>query len=256
MGSVMSEDVIRGNYLNTKGRGGRESGKRKRSKHEHRHVPTQDEGEEKEKIEKRRRLNEIVKDHLDDNGTVYDRPNAQGILKRRRNAWLMSSALVGDSSQGVPFSSSSSSLPLPSEKTSEDSEDSDDHEPGNEGKKNLTPVQALSLQSNKNMPARCTPRKPESSSSVLTTPTSPAIYTPKPLRFVGPRPRQFTDRVMPRILPTFAPTTDPNSLVDNSSGKKTKAVKDTGDTQREKSSMSEYHSDQGLSKTPIPGPEP
>ncbi|OTA69028.1 hypothetical protein K449DRAFT_83704 [Hypoxylon sp. EC38] len=218
-------------------------------------LPSQTEGEEKDRIERRRRLNELVKDHLDDNGTVYDRPNAQGILKRHRNAWLMSGALAGDSSQGS--SSSLPSLPLPGEKANEDSKDYDDHEPEDAVKKGLTPVQASDLRGNKNMPAPYTPPQQKSSSSVLTSPTSPAIYTSKPLRFAGPRPQQFTDRVMPSILPTFAPTgLAPTSLVDNPSEKNTKGVKVTGDTRDEKSSTSEYHSDHSLSKTRIPAPEP
>ncbi|KAI0842851.1 hypothetical protein F5Y06DRAFT_304509 [Hypoxylon sp. FL0890] len=84
-----------------------------------------DEG--RKRFKQHRRLSEIVRDHLEDNGTVYDRPNAQDILRRHRSAWLMSSPLISDHSKishGTPSNSPSSlsSLSIPSggEETSED----------------------------------------------------------------------------------------------------------------------------------------
>ncbi|KAI1412597.1 hypothetical protein F5Y13DRAFT_190192 [Hypoxylon sp. FL1857] len=171
---------------------------------------------EEERLEQRRRLDGIVKDYLDDSGVVYDRPDAQDIMRRHQGAWLMSGALISNPSQ---------------------------------------------------ISQGIRPRKSEElSSSALTNPTTPAFRTmriqrqpmasPGPLQFAGPQPQQFSDRFMPRILPTFAPTTSNPSGLTSGSSKRTKAAKGTGYTQGGKLSTPKYHSGQSRSETPIPAPEP
>ncbi|KAI1142807.1 hypothetical protein F5Y05DRAFT_132654 [Hypoxylon sp. FL0543] len=255
--------------------------------------PVQIEDVEKAISNQLHRLHEVVIDHLDDNGTVYDRPNSPEILRRHRNARLMSGALtsnvpeVSHGTASLISPSSLSDIPLPGEETSEDScNDSDsyyddedmehgsvtgvlqnngDDDNDNEGSEHQESGDGESGDEvgNKYTSVPYSPRKPgQLSSSVLTTPTlptrpgkSPQQLTtfPEPVHFSGPRPQQYFDRTIPSITPTLP---DPNGPANDSCKRDVEAAKGTSHTQDGKLRTPEDYSNQVSSKNSSPASEP
>ncbi|KAI1376351.1 hypothetical protein F4677DRAFT_89232 [Hypoxylon crocopeplum] len=242
---------------------------------------------EAERLKQRRRLDDIVREHLDGSNCVWDLYTEEA----PRNDWLMSGALVTHPSQlptlGSPYntapvsgspsptSSSASSSESESDEGSDDegSSDDDDSEnggdhnggsegreseggarnnegddaafggigPDGEGHKDSAPVEGSVSQASKHAsPAEASGRKANSSKPGIPNSSNPYRRAPKPVRIMGPSLPHYVSRVMPKILPTFAPATlDVSSQTD---GPSKKVVEEVNDQQH--------------TETPTPAPQP
>ncbi|KAI1803355.1 hypothetical protein F4811DRAFT_572164 [Daldinia bambusicola] len=155
-----------------------------------------------EKIEQRRRLDEIVKDHIDDWGIVTDRPGA----KKNDGDWtMMSGGLVTDPDQVQALWN----IKNPA---SGDLSDSSELEVTNQG----TSSSVVPSASQRSVEASSSSSSSSSGSPI--TVSSPTLHTKqskrhqsgnlvRPTRISGPLAPKYSDRTMPAITPTFAPAT-------------------------------------------------
>ncbi|KAI1468643.1 uncharacterized protein F4812DRAFT_458170 [Daldinia caldariorum] len=159
-----------------------------------------------EKLEQRRRLDEIVKDHIDDWGIVTDRPGAKendadwmmmsgGLVTAPlevQELWDIRNPVSGDLSDG-------SELKVTSQET-------------------YSSVVPSTSQASVEASSSSSSASSSSSSGSSTTVSSPTLHTKqsqrrqsgnfvRPTKISGPLAPRFSDRTMPAITPTFAPTT-------------------------------------------------
>ncbi|KAI1660197.1 hypothetical protein F4813DRAFT_401162 [Daldinia decipiens] len=169
-----------------------------------------------EKLEQRRRLDDIVKDHIDDFGIVYDRPGA-ATGDSPDGSWMMAGGLVTDplQVQGLwDAKMSTSSLSL----LGEDSNGNGELEVANQEISGLEGASTFQDDDRAALPNDIHNTIETSSSDPSTAASSPTLHTMQarrrqsgssahPTQIRGPLPPRYSDRVMPTVTPAFAPTT-------------------------------------------------
>ncbi|KAG4221458.1 hypothetical protein PC116_g30067 [Phytophthora cactorum] len=168
-----------------------------------------------EKLEQRRRLDEIVKDHIDDFNIVFDRPGAENAEDSEDNLWMMSGGMVTDPVQveglwdaKMPASGDASDG---SELKAANQNTSSLVEPSTSRGDNLA---ALTDGAHDSVEASSSSLSPNPSTTI----SSPTLHTKQarrrqsgnithPTQINGPFLPQYFDRVMPSVDPAFAPTT-------------------------------------------------
>ncbi|KAI1075813.1 hypothetical protein F5B20DRAFT_374120 [Whalleya microplaca] len=194
-----------------------------------------------EKLERQRRIDDIVKDHIDDFPIVYDKPSASRRTSRRNteNKYLMSGALMSHLL----------------ENSGEDPEMKNQSDGVNSASVMRGPVQETRC-------ASWTDGLQGSLEPLFADPftqDSPTLYTkkaqrlrssqaPLPIPIEGPRTPKFTPKVVPRVSPTFGPTT-PDSMCGA-------IVSDKEQKNKVHGSHRAKFSGQSRKETVIPAPEP
>lgn len=170
-----------------------------------------------EKLEQRRRLDEIVKDHIDDFGIVYDRPGAEIPGDSRDGSCMMAGGLVTDPLQVQGLWDAT----MPTSSLSSLGEDFNSNGELKVASQKISGPAGVSTSQDDNPAALPNDihNTIETSSSDPSTPaSSPTLHTMQakrrqsgnsahPTQIRGPLPPQYFDRVMPTVTPAFAPTT-------------------------------------------------
>ncbi|KAI1482554.1 hypothetical protein F4774DRAFT_406728 [Daldinia eschscholtzii] len=209
-----------------------------------------------EKLEQRRRLDEIVKDHIDDVGIVFDRPGAENAEDSEDNLWMMSGGLVTDpvQVQGLWDAKmpASGNVSEGSELKAANQNTSSLVEPSTFQGDNLA---ALTDGAHDSVEASSSSLSPNPSTTI----SSPTLHTKQarrrqsgnithPTQIKGPLLPQYFDRVMPSVNPAFAPTTFRTNTQVHGSGRE-----DTDEDEYDQPSASS-HSSLRPASSPIPQP--
>ncbi|KAI1504347.1 hypothetical protein F5X99DRAFT_36429 [Biscogniauxia marginata] len=225
--------------------------------------------ESPEKMEQRRRLDEIVKYHIDDQHIVRELPYA-----KKCNDYLMSGALVSDRSLLKSMFDSGSNFTPRSNKDLNRVAKSQHRSPKNKlhwsksghqasrGEAGNTPRMITGLRKGNGVPSQPEPEEPKFIESSVQS--SPTLQTKRarrlrssqaspPVRITGPRSQHYVSKVMPMIMPNFPPTApdDTNMAETMSQRDKNTKVSDTLIKNNEASKC------EGPRKeTPVPAPMP
>ncbi|KAI0117343.1 hypothetical protein F4814DRAFT_459454 [Daldinia grandis] len=168
-----------------------------------------------EQLEQRRRLDEIVKDHIDDSGIISDRPGFEIPGNSHDDSWMMAGGLVTSALQGLWDTTMSTSGPSSLRR---DCSNNGQLRVADQGTSNLTRAPTFQGYGRPTLPGGILNTMEASSPNPSTPTSSPTLHTMQARRcqagnsahltqLSGPLPPRYSNRIMPTVAPTFTPAT-------------------------------------------------